>query len=57
MLHQMSYLWVVTAIVWFVTLFYIFSLLQKQNRLERELRQLESQMQNMQETRRMMIHQ
>ncbi len=41
MINQMAFLWAVTAVVWLTTLFYIFSLLRRQTRLQRQLQQLE----------------
>lgn len=40
-LNQMGYLWAVTAVVWIGTLLYIVSLVRRQQRLQRELDQME----------------
>jgi len=41
MSHDMRFLWAVTAVVWLGTLFYVWSLIRRQNRLQRELDGLE----------------
>jgi len=37
MLHELGYLWAVTAVVWLGTLAYIVVLLRRQNQLQRDL--------------------
>lgn len=41
MLHDIGFLWAVTAVVWLVTLGYVLSLVRRQSRLQREITQLE----------------
>lgn len=41
MLQQIGYLWAVTAVVWLGTILYVVGLVRRQQRLHKELQQLE----------------
>ncbi len=50
MLQQIGYLWAVTAVVWLGTAFYVITLVRRQQRLQKELQQLEKTLADLSQT-------